>query len=416
MVEEAASDPRSTPRRAGPVPRAVRMADVTSGSEARLRTGVDEFDRVMGGGIVTGSVTLVAGDPGIGKSTLMTEVAALLSGNPVLYVCGEESPGQVRLRAERLGVDGADIHLLPETDVDVVIAAANDLAPSVLIVDSIQTLYRSDIQSAPGSVSQVRECTASLIRSAKKSGRATFVVGHVTKDGTIAGPRVLEHMVDTVLHLEGDRHHVYRVLRAIKNRFGSTNEIGVFEMQGSGLRPVANPSEIFLSERSTESSGSAVVCTLEGTRPVLAEIQALVTPTSYPSPQRTATGFDGRRLQMLLAVLEKREGLKLSSQDVFVNVAGGLRLTEPAVDLGIAMAVVSSLYDRAVPAHSMLVGEVGLGGEIRSVPQLSLRLREASKLGFKTALVPGHGLQKSPNEDLEVVPVARLRDVIDKLF
>jgi DNA repair protein RadA/Sms len=335
----------------------------------------------------------------------------------VLYVCGEESPEQVRLRADRLEVDGSAVHLLPETDADAVVRAADALRPAVLIVDSIQTLYRGDIQSAPGSVAQVRECTATIMRHAKQSGTAVFVVGHVTKEGTIAGPRVLEHMVDTVLHLEGDRHHAFRVLRAVQNRFGSTNEIGVFEMQGTGLRPVANPSEIFLSERSEDASGSAVVCTLEGTRPVLAEIQALVTPTSYPSPQRTATGFDGRRLQMLLAVLEKREGLRLSTQDVFVNVAGGLRLSEPAVDLGIVMAVVSSFKDRPLPRHTVVLGEVGLGGEIRSVSQLPLRLREAGKLGFRTAVVPAHGLNGTAGEGLpETVGVSRLSEAADRLF
>jgi DNA repair protein RadA/Sms len=417
MVEEVVPGGPSAPGRTGPMPRTILLGEVSPTTNGRLRTGVEEFDRVMGGGIVTGSVTLVAGDPGIGKSTLMTEVAALVAKRGVLYVCGEESPEQVRLRADRLEVDGSAVHLLPETDADAVVRAADALRPAVLIVDSIQTLYRGDIQSAPGSVAQVRECTATIMRHAKQSGTAVFVVGHVTKEGTIAGPRVLEHMVDTVLHLEGDRHHAFRVLRAVKNRFGSTNEIGVFEMQGTGLRPVANPSEIFLSERSEDASGSAVVCTLEGTRPVLAEIQALVTPTSYPSPQRTATGFDGRRLQMLLAVLEKREGLRLSTQDVFVNVAGGLRLSEPAVDLGIVMAVVSSFKDRPLPRHTVVLGEVGLGGEIRSVSQLPLRLREVGKLGFRTAVVPAHGLNGTAGEGLpETVGVSRLSEAADRLF
>lgn len=397
--------------------RSVRLADVESGSEPRFPTGIEEFDRVLGGGIVPGSVVLVAGDPGIGKSTLMTEVAALLAPQGVLYVCGEESPAQVRLRADRLEVDGSDVRLLAETDVDTILASAEELDPAVAVIDSIQTLYRPDLPSAPGSVAQVRECAALLMRRAKSSGMATFVVGHVTKDGTIAGPRVLEHMVDTVVHLEGDRHHAYRVLRAVKNRFGSTNEIGVFEMQSSGLKPVANPSEIFLSERNTGASGSAVICAVEGTRPVLAEIQALVTPTSYPSPQRTADGFDTRRLQLLLAVLEKREGIRLAAQDVFVNVAGGLRLTEPAVDLGIAMAVVSSLRDRALPADTVVVGEVGLSGEVRSVPQLATRLKEAAKLGFRSAVVPAYGLHAGiAPQSLELVPVSRLREAIDRLF
>lgn len=417
LVEEIVATGPGARAAQGRPGRSVRLADVESGSEPRFPTGIEEFDRVLGGGIVPGSVVLVAGDPGIGKSTLMTEVAALLAPQGVLYVCGEESPAQVRLRADRLEVDGSDVRLLAETDVDTILASAEELDPSVAVIDSIQTLYRPDLPSAPGSVAQVRECAALLMRRAKSSGMATFVVGHVTKDGTIAGPRVLEHMVDTVVHLEGDRHHAYRVLRAVKNRFGSTNEIGVFEMQSSGLKPVANPSEIFLSERNTGASGSAVICAVEGTRPVLAEIQALVTPTSYPSPQRTADGFDTRRLQLLLAVLEKREGIRLAAQDVFVNVAGGLRLTEPAVDLGIAMAVVSSLRDRALPADTVVVGEVGLSGEVRSVPQLATRLKEAAKLGFRSAVVPAYGLHAGiAPQSLELVPVSRLREAIDRLF
>lgn len=417
LVEEIVATGPGARAAQGRPGRSVRLADVESGSEPRFPTGIEEFDRVLGGGIVPGSVVLVAGDPGIGKSTLMTEVAALLAPQGVLYVCGEESPAQVRLRADRLEVDGSDVRLLAETDVDTILASAEELDPSVAVIDSIQTLYRPDLPSAPGSVAQVRECAALLMRRAKSSGMATFVVGHVTKDGTIAGPRVLEHMVDTVVHLEGDRHHAYRVLRAVKNRFGSTNEIGVFEMQSSGLKPVANPSEIFLSERNTGASGSAVICAVEGTRPVLAEIQALVTPTSYPSPQRTADGFDTRRLQLLLAVLEKREGIRLAAQDVFVNVAGGLRLTEPAVDLGIAMAVVSSLRDRALPADTVVIGEVGLSGEVRSVPQLATRLKEAAKLGFRSAVVPAYGLHAGiAPQSLELVPVSRLREAIDRLF
>ncbi len=417
LVEEIVATGPGARAAQGRPGRSVRLADVESGSEPRFPTGIEEFDRVLGGGIVPGSVVLVAGDPGIGKSTLMTEVAALLAPQGVLYVCGEESPAQVRLRADRLEVDGSDVRLLAETDVDTILASAEELDPAVAVIDSIQTLYRPDLPSAPGSVAQVRECAALLMRRAKSSGMATFVVGHVTKDGTIAGPRVLEHMVDTVVHLEGDRHHAYRVLRAVKNRFGSTNEIGVFEMQSSGLKPVANPSEIFLSERNTGASGSAVICAVEGTRPVLAEIQALVTPTSYPSPQRTADGFDTRRLQLLLAVLEKREGIRLAAQDVFVNVAGGLRLTEPAVDLGIAMAVVSSLRDRALPADTVVVGEVGLSGEVRSVPQLATRLKEAAKLGFRSAVVPAYGLHAGiAPQSLELVPVSRLREAIDRLF
>ncbi len=309
--------------RSGPGRTPLRLSDVTLTAEHRLQTGLGEFDRVLGGGLLRGAFVLVAGDPGIGKSTLMTQLGALLPQETILYVTGEESPRQVKLRAERLGVTSENFHLLAETNVEDVAHAVQANPPGVLIVDSIQTLYRPDLDSAPGSVSQVRESAATLLHLAKSLEVPTFLVGHVTKNGQVAGPRVLEHMVDTVLYFEGDRHHGLRILRATKNRFGSTNEIGVFEMTGDGLREVANPSELFLSERQFGASGSAVVPSLEGSRPLLVEVQALVTPTAYGTPQRTATGFDGRRLQLLLAVLEKRAGMRLSTHDVFVNVAGG---------------------------------------------------------------------------------------------
>ena len=421
-VEEAAPTPvkarvASVPasvRHGGGRARPMRLSEVELGEEARLKTGVGEFDRVMGGGIMHGSLNLIAGDPGIGKSTLMTELAKYLPGRRLLYVTGEESPKQVKLRAGRLGVATDDVLLLAETNVEEIIAAAQETEPDVMVVDSIQTVFRPDVQSAPGSVSQVRESTAALLQLTKGMGFPTFVVGHVTKEGAIAGPRVLEHMVDTVLYFEGDRHHAYRILRAVKNRFGSTNEIGVFEMTGAGLREVTNPSEIFLSERSYGASGSTVVCAVEGTRPVLVEVQALVTPTSYGTPQRTATGFDARRLQMLLAVLEKREGLRLSTHDVFVNVAGGIRLDEPAVDLGVLVAVASSFRDIPADSGAVLVGEVGLGGEVRTVSQLEPRLREAAKLGFERAYVPKPNLKSlTPPKGLEVTGVRRLHEVLD---
>lgn len=413
MVEEVG--PARRPARVATV-KPVRLGDVDMEERQRLETGVREFDRVMGGGIVPGSVTLVAGDPGIGKSTLLTEMAALLSDRKVLYVCGEESPAQVRLRANRLRVNADAIQLLPETSVDGALASAAEVDPAVMIVDSIQTLHLPSMSSAPGSVGQVRECTARIIRQAKESGMAVFLVGHVTKEGSIAGPRVLEHMVDTVLQLEGDRHHAFRILRAVKNRFGSTNEIGVFEMHGDGLQPVDNPSRIFLPENGKTASGTAVVSTLEGTRPVLAELQALVTPTSYSTPQRSATGFEARRLQMLLAVLEKREGMKLSTHDVFVNVTGGLRLIEPSVDLGITMAVASSLFDRALPQRTLFVGEVGLGGEVRGVSQLPKRLKEAEKLGFRAAMVPAINAQEARSASLEVIAVSALNEAVDRVL
>lgn len=419
FVEEAVRQPvkaRVAPvtNRGDGATRPLPIRDVTLGAETRLTTGVAEFDRVMGGGIMHGSLVLIAGDPGIGKSTLMTELGRYLPDRRILYVTGEESVRQVKLRAQRLGVDAENFYLFAETNVEAIIAAAQEVAPDLMVVDSIQTVFRPDIESAPGSVSQVRESTAALLQLTKSMDFPTFVVGHVTKEGAIAGPRVLEHMVDTVLYFEGDRHHAFRILRSVKNRFGSTHEIGVFEMRETGLHEVANPSEIFLSERSYGTSGSTVVCSMEGTRPVLVEIQALVTPTSYGTPQRTATGFDGRRLQLLLAVLEKREGLRLSTHDVFVNVAGGVRLEEPAVDLGVIVAVASSFRDIPTDTSTVLVGEVGLGGEIRTVSQLAPRLKEAAKLGFERALVPKANLKGIPTPDgMEVTGVQRLHEVLD---
>ncbi len=406
----------STPRRppGQPGTRPEPLPEVQMGRTPRLETGVAEFDRVMGGGITRGSFSLLAGDPGIGKSTLMTELGKYLPQKTILYVTGEESSRQVKLRAQRLGVDSEHLLLYAETNVEEVAAAVEDAEPDLLVVDSIQTIYRPDLESAPGSVSQVREATATLLRLTKEMEFAAFVVGHVTKKGSIAGPRVLEHMVDTVLYFEGDRHHAYRILRSVKNRFGAANEIGVFEMGAGGLREVPNPSEIFLAERGYGVSGSAVVCTLEGTRPVLVEVQALVSGSSYGTPQRTATGFDYRRLQMLLAVLEKRQGLSLSKQDVFVNVAGGMKLDEPAADLGVVVAAASSFRDVPADTGTVLIGEVGLGGEIRTVSQLEPRLREVAKLGFERAVVPHGNLTRAATpEDLKVTGAKHLRDVVD---
>ncbi len=401
--------------RAGRMPQ--RLRDITITDESRIVTGVQEFDRVLGGGIMRGSLILLAGDPGIGKSTLMTEMGRYLPDKRILYVTGEESVRQVKLRAERLGVSADNFLLLAETDVEEIAAAARASHPDVMIVDSIQTVFRPDIESAPGSVSQVRESTATLLHLTKSMEFPTFLVGHVTKSGQVAGPRVLEHMVDTVLQFEGDKHHAYRILRSVKNRFGSTNEIGVFEMRPTGLSEVVNPSEIFLSERQYGTSGSAVVCSLEGTRPILVEMQALVTPTSYPSPQRTATGIDGRRLQMLLAVLEKREGLRLSTQDVFVNVAGGVRLDEPAVDLGVLVAVASSFRDIPADTGTVVIGEVGLGGELRTVSQIEARLNEAARLGFKRAIVPQSNMKgvQAPSK-LEIAAVGSLHAALEVML
>ena len=406
----------SAPRMTGAygASRPQRLSDVTIAERHRIPTGLGEFDRVLGGGAMMGSLTLVAGDPGIGKSTLMTELGRGLDGNTLLYVTGEESAQQVKLRAQRMGVDPDGLFLFPETNVEAILAAAYDLQPDFMVVDSIQTVYRPDLTSAPGSVAQVRESTAALLDVTKTLPTTTFLIGHVTKQGSIAGPRVLEHMVDTVLHFEGDRHHAYRILRAVKNRFGAAHELGVFEMREGGLEEVGNPSALFLSERQFGASGSAVVCALEGTRPLLVEVQALVASTSYGTPQRTTTGFDAKRLQVLLAVLEKREGLRFSQNDVFLNVAGGVRLEEPAVDLAVALAVASSLRDVPLDSGTVAVGEVGLGGEIRAVSRLDARLSEIQQLGFERAMVPKANMKglRAP-DGLEVLPVRRLAEALD---
>jgi len=376
---------------------AVPIAEVTLDDAVRRRTGLAEVDRVLGGGVVPGSLVLVGGDPGVGKSTLALAVAhhmaasgpAARDAHPVLYVSGEESVRQTKMRAARLGVDAPNLLVLAETDLDQIVAQIDRLRPSLVVVDSIQTVYRADVTAAPGSVAQIRECTGDLLRVAKTDGGpAVLVIGHVTKEGAIAGPRVLEHMVDTVLYFEGERHHAYRVLRATKNRFGSTNEIGVFAMSGRGLTEVADPSALFLAERPEGASGSAVVCAIEGTRPLLLEVQALVTRTPFGMPRRTAAGIDYNRLLLLLAVLEKRAGLHLSAHDVYVSVAGGVRVDEPAADLGVALAVASSHRDRPVDAGAVAVGEVGLGGEVRAVSQIDRRIAEAAKLGFRRVVAP----------------------------
>ena len=406
LVEEAPTAARSAARQA-PASQPVSVADVTLPNETRAATGLAEFDRVLGGGIVSGSVVLVGGEPGAGKSTLLMHVGDRMArtDGSVLYVSAEESVRQTKLRAERLDADAPRLLLMAENDLDVIIQTATERRPSVLVVDSIQTVYRSDVTSAPGSVAQVRECTAALVRLAKGEGIATFIVGHVTKEGAIAGPRVLEHLVDTVLYFEGDRHHAYRILRATKNRFGSTNEIGVFEMAGSGLVEVPNPSAAFLSERPHAAAGSVVVCAIEGTRPLLVEIQALVSPTHFGMPRRTAAGVDYNRVLLLLAVLERRAGLQLAAQDVYVSVAGGLTVEEPAADLGIAVAVASSLRDRAVDMRTVVIGEVGLAGEVRTVPQLGKRLSEAARLGFARAVIPRTAGVEVPNGlEVEQVP------------
>ena len=371
-----------------------RIGDVKIGFETRYATGMRELDRVLGGGIVQGSLILVGGDPGIGKSTLLLQICETAGRNhKILYVSGEESEGQIKLRAERLGVMSENLYLISETDTEAIISIITDVKPDIVIIDSIQTMHRDDIASAAGSVPQVREATNSFMRTAKSMGVAMFIVGHVTKDGAIAGPRVLEHMVDCVLYFEGDRNTTFRILRGVKNRFGSTNEIGVFEMKNKGLEEVANPSMMLLEGRGEDTSGSCIVCTMEGSRGVMAEIQALVTPTGFGNPRRMSSGIDFNRMLLLIAVLEKRARMNLSNSDVYVNVAGGLRIDETAVDLGICAAIATAQADTAIPPDMIFIGEVGLGGELRAVTQLEKRLSEAAKLGFKSAIVPQQSLK-----------------------
>lgn len=395
----------------------LRLQDVEMTPVARFGSGSAEFDRVLGGGIIPGSLILVGGDPGIGKSTLLLQTAhrVALSGRTVLYVTGEESPQQVRLRATRLGSFSDQLFVLAETDLDQIEKHVRAQTPILLIIDSIQTMFRQGLPSAPGSAQQVRECTLRLLQIAKDLHIATCIVGHVTKDGTIAGPRLMEHMVDAVLYFEGDRHHRFRVLRGVKNRFGSTNEIGVFDMQTVGLEDVVSPSELFLAERSIGAIGSAVVASMEGTRPVLAEVQALITPTAFGTPRRMASGLDYNRVTLLMAVLEKRVGMQLQSHDAYVNVAGGMRIDEPAVDLGIALAIASSFRERPVLVGMVAIGEVGLTGEVRAVTRLDQRVQEAAKLGFTKVLAPSGNLARhdgSMPSGVEVVGVDSLQEAI----
>lgn len=395
------------------------LSSITGGTEQRVSTGIGELDRVLGGGVVPGSVVLVGGDPGIGKSTLLLQALSGISKGQgkVLYVSGEESPEQVKIRAERLAINSDDIILFPETSLEAIVSTATKLAPKVMVVDSVQTVYTDDIVSAPGSVSQVRDCAAKLMLFAKKSDIPVFLIGHVTKEGAIAGPRVLEHIVDTVLYFEGDRGHSYRILRTVKNRFGSTNEIGIFEMSDSGLLEVENPSELFLLERPLNVSGSTVVAGIEGTRPLMVEIQSLVSQTSFGMPRRTTIGFDFNRVNLLVAVLEKKVGLHLGGADIFVNVVGGLKLIEPAVDLGVITAITSSLKDMPVDPRVFVFGEVGLSGEIRAVAQAETRIKEAAKIGFKKAVIPfGNSEKMKNNFGLEITGVRNVEDCLEAVF
>ncbi len=418
LVEERPAAPPGGRRAGLPSSRPRRLAEVAAERVERIRTGIGELDRVLGGGVVPGSLVLIGGEPGAGKSTLLTQTAhALAAGaGPVLYVSAEESAAQVKLRADRLGASSDGLLLWTETDLGAVQAELDAVKPGVLIVDSIQTVFLPELESAPGSVAQVRECGARLMTIAKGRGIATFLVGHVTKDGSLAGPRVLEHLVDTVLYFEGEQHHAYRVLRAVKNRFGSTNEIGVFQMAERGLVEVKNPSGFFLAERPQDAPGSVVVAGLEGSRPLLLELQALVAPASYGTPRRTVLGADYNRVCLLLAVLEKRAGVPLAGQDVFVNVAGGGRLVEPAADLGVVVAVASSYLDRPVRGDVVVVGEVGLTGEVRAVAGLEARLREAAQLGFTRAVVPRRSLLDGPPPAVECRGVGTVPEALEALL
>jgi len=422
MVEEQvekSKDIGSAKRSGGMEP--ILLNEIQARDEDRFVTKIGELDRVLGGGIVPGSVVLIGGDPGIGKSTLVLQMLRQVSElrGKALYVTGEESPAQIKMRAQRLGVKAEHLYVLAETALDDIIRAADALEPQVLVVDSVQTVFTSELPSAPGSVGQVREVSGRLMIHAKKTGMPTFLIGHVTKDGAIAGPRVLEHIVDTVLYFEGDKGHSFRILRAVKNRFGSTNEIGVFEMKENGLAEVANPSEIFLAERPADATGSVVVSSLEGSRPILAELQALVAPSKLTMPRRTCIGVDYNRVSLLLAVLEKRVGMQLMGMDVFVNIVGGLKIDEPAVDLGIVAAVASSFRERPIAAQTVVMGEVGLAGEVRAISQAEARIKDAAKLGFKRCVLPALNVEKmdkAVKNKMELLGVRSVDEAMERLF
>ncbi|MBF0485297.1 MAG: DNA repair protein RadA [Candidatus Omnitrophica bacterium] len=400
----------------------VLLSQVSSGEEARYQTSIQEFDRVMGGGIVVGSVTLIGGDPGIGKSTIALQASCRLSekGLKVLYVSGEESVAQTKMRADRIvKKPGASLFIVNQIDLNLIIDHINKLEPQIVVIDSIQVVYQPEVGSSPGSVSQVRECAALLTQLAKSRGIACFIIGHVTKEGMIAGPRVLEHIVDTVLYFEGERYSAYRVLRAVKNRFGSTNELGVFEMTSEGLAEVLNPSEIFLAERPQKVSGSVVTPILEGTRPFLVEVQGLASRSAFGMVRQKAQGFDANRLALLVAVLEKRLGLRLEDQDIFLNVVGGVRIEDPAADLAVMLAVASAFLDKTLSFDTVVLGEVGLSAEVRSVGHILLRLNEAEKLGFKRCIMPKNNLKARSDiklKNLEIVPVSTVKEALEYLI
>ena len=409
MVEETIEKKTAKPEREPP--RVISLSEVPMEQKDRTSTGLNEFDQVLGGGLVRGSLILLGGDPGIGKSTLMLQVSSPLAENgaSILYVSGEESAHQVKLRARRLGIKGDNIKFLAETDIDAILDCAENLVPDLMVIDSIQTVFSSELSSAPGSVGQVRECGARIMRFAKKKGVTTVIIGHVTKFGMIAGPKTLEHIVDTVLYFEGDKTQQYRILRAIKNRFGSTNEIGVFEMSEFGLKEVANPSRLFIS--GSRNSGSAIITVIEGSRPLLVEVQALTSPSVFNYPQRVTSGVDYKRLAMLIAVLERRLGIGVARFDCFVNAVGGIRVFEPACDLGIILAIASSIKNIPIDEHAVVIGEVGLGGEVRPVFNIESRIKEAEKLGFQMAIIPDKNSFNDKGK-IEVLPVNEVKDAV----
>lgn len=393
-----------------------KIVDVRANEEDRVKTGIIEFDRVLGGGIMPGSVILLGGDPGIGKSTIAMQAAASIK-EKVLYVTGEESEKQIKLRSTRLKVKSDSFFIQAETELSNILGAIKEINPSVVIIDSIQTTYRNELENSPGTITQIRECAALLMEEAKKNHFSVIIIGHVTKEGMIAGPKILEHMVDTVLQFEGEANHSFRILRAQKNRFGSTNEIGVFEMYEDGLKEISNPSELFLSEREKQTPGSVVTSSIEGSRPILLEVQALVTPSNFGYPQRVSNGFDQKRLSILLAVLEKRANVRASVHNVFVNVAGGIRVIEPAADLAVCISIASSLLDKVIDNQTILIGEVGLGGEIRSVGHIDKRITEAKKLGFKTAIIPTGNLKSIKQDNsIKVIAVENVKEAVEKLL
>jgi DNA repair protein RadA len=413
MVEEVSQDKQVMV--SGEISRPKKLYSIEISQEERYKTGLGELDRVLGGGVVKGSLILVGGDPGIGKSTLLLQISNSIgkSNQTILYISGEESEKQIKLRSSRLNIDSDNIYIVSETNLANIEKYIEDLKPDVAVIDSIQTIYRSDLTSAPGSVSQVREATGSLMRIAKSMNIAIFIVGHVTKEGAIAGPRVLEHMVDTVLYFEGERHHTYRVLRSVKNRFGSTNEIGVFEMRDTGLVEILNPSELMLSGRPKNVPGTVVISSMEGTRPVLVELQALVSPTSFGMPRRMTTGIDYNRVVLLMAVLEKRIGMQLQTSDAYVNIAGGIRVDEPAVDLGAVCAIASSFRNTEIDPRTAVMGEVGLTGEVRAVSFIEKRIQEAYKLGFKRVVIPRDNLKGV--KDINGIDICGVQDVYEAL-